>query len=120
MSIRRRLINLARAELNQLLDRVGQRNFSDRRSSHEGSSSTQADSPQDARAQQIRQYYANLELEPGAPWSEVKHAYRRLMRQYHPDRHHSDPDKELLANQLSQKLRVAYEELKKELKAGRS
>ncbi len=63
------------------------------------------------KRRQVRQYYANLELPFGADLDEVKHAYRRLMRQYHPDKHQSDPARRQLATQLSQKLTVAYNEL---------
>lgn len=71
-------------------------------------------SPQ--RRRQLRQYYANLELPFGAELDEVKSAFRRLMRQYHPDKHQEDPARRQLATQLSQKLTVAYNELTKELK----
>lgn len=71
-------------------------------------------SPQ--RRRQLRQYYANLELPFGADLDEVKSAFRRLMRQYHPDKHQDDPARRQLATQLSQKLTVAYNELVKELK----
>ncbi len=66
-------------------------------------------SPQKRR--EVRQYYANLELPFGADLDEVKKSYRRLMRQYHPDKHQEDPARRQLATQLSQKLTVAYNEL---------
>jgi DnaJ-domain-containing protein 1 len=59
----------------------------------------------------IRRYYANLELPIGAPLPEVKAAYRRLMRRYHPDRHQHDPARAKAANELAQRLREAYEGL---------
>jgi DnaJ-domain-containing protein 1 len=68
------------------------------------------------KRRQVRQYYANLELPFGADLDEVKQAYRRLMRQYHPDKHQSDPARRQLATQLSQKLTVAYNELSKLLR----
>jgi curved DNA-binding protein CbpA len=68
------------------------------------------------KRKQVRQYYANLELPFGASLEEVKHAYRRLMRQYHPDKHQEDPARRQLATQLSQKLSVAYNELRLILK----
>lgn len=73
------------------------------------------DLPPDKR-RKVRQYYANLELPFGADLDEVKQAYRRLMRQYHPDKHQSDPARRQLATQLSQKLTVAYNELTQILK----
>jgi hypothetical protein len=71
-------------------------------------------SPKERR--KIRQYYANLELPFGASLDEVKKSYRRLMRQYHPDKHQDDPARRKLATQLSQKLTRAYNELNQLLK----
>jgi DnaJ-domain-containing protein 1 len=65
---------------------------------------------------ELRQYYANLELPYGADLEDVKQAYRRLMRQYHPDKHQADPARRQLATQLSQKLTNAYNELSRTLK----
>jgi molecular chaperone DnaJ len=41
-----------------------------------------------------RHLYAQLELEPFAPMDEVKSAYRRLARQYHPDLNRDNPSAE--------------------------
>lgn len=57
----------------------------------------------------IQQYYANLEVPYGADLETVKKSYRRLMRQYHPDKHSGDPERERLATALSQELTRAYE-----------
>jgi len=59
----------------------------------------------------IRRYYANLELPIGASLAEVKAAYRRLMRRYHPDLHQADGEKAAVATRLAQELRTAYEGL---------
>lgn len=59
----------------------------------------------------VRRWYANLELPIGAPLPEVKAAYRRLMRRYHPDKHQSDPKRAAAANELAQRLREAYDGL---------
>ena len=58
-------------------------------------------------------YYANLELPYGANLEEVKAAWKRLMKQYHPDRHAQDPAKREVANALSAQLTHAYKELEK-------
>ena len=55
-----------------------------------------------------RECYANLELALGASFADVKKAYRRLIKQYHPDRFHKQPDKQLLAIEVSSKLNAAY------------
>lgn len=63
----------------------------------------------------VRTWYARLELDFGAGPDEVQRAYRRLMRQYHPDRFASNPEEEALATRLSQDLTVAYEGLMRHL-----
>ena len=60
-------------------------------------------------------YYANLELPYGANIEEVKAAWKRLMKQYHPDRHAQDPAKREVANALCAQLTQAYKELEKSL-----
>lgn len=64
---------------------------------------------------QLRQWYARLELKPGAPADEVRQSFRRLMRKYHPDRFTGDAESEALATRLSQELTVAYEGLMQHL-----
>lgn len=64
---------------------------------------------------QLRQWYARLELRPGATSEEVRQAFRRLMRKYHPDRFTGDSESEALATRLSQELTVAYEGLMRHL-----
>lgn len=61
---------------------------------------------------QIRSYYAVLELQPGASLSEIKHAYRQLVRTWHPDRF---PHDAVLQKQAEAKLKAineAYEQLR--------
>ncbi len=60
---------------------------------------------------QVEQWYANLELEPGATLDEVKQAYRELMRKYHPDKHLGDPARHKAATALAQSLTDAYQSL---------
>ena len=57
---------------------------------------------------EIRRAYARLEVPFGADLDEVRRAYRALMRKYHPDRHASDPERERVATEISQKLTVSY------------
>ncbi|MEL6187723.1 MAG: DnaJ domain-containing protein [Myxococcota bacterium] len=75
-----------------------------------GVAATPADTPE------IRRFYANLELPLGASAAEVKAAYRRLMRRYHPDKHSGDPDRARAAHLLAHELRRAYEGLLKHLR----
>jgi DnaJ-domain-containing protein 1 len=64
---------------------------------------------------QTEQWYANLELEPGATLDDVKQAYRELMRKYHPDKHLGDPARHKAATELAQSLTDAYQALVKHL-----
>ncbi|NOY91629.1 MAG: DnaJ domain-containing protein [Deltaproteobacteria bacterium] len=63
------------------------------------------------RHKQLRSYYANLELSPGASAEDVKRAYRSLMRRYHPDKHADDPEKYRAATELARSLTEAYQAL---------
>ena len=49
----------------------------------------------------------------GADLAAVKAAWKRLMKQYHPDRHAQDPAKREVANALCAQLTQAYKELEK-------
>lgn len=76
-------------------------------------------SPLDATyQQQVRQWYARLELPLGAGPDEVRRAFRDLMRKYHPDRFAGDPETEALATRISQELMVAQEGLLRHLGDG--
>lgn len=50
-----------------------------------------------------------LGLPYGTPFEEVKKTYRRLMREYHPDRHSDSPEAEQMATQKTQEITAAYE-----------
>lgn len=56
-------------------------------------------------------YYANLELDPGADLEAVTRAWKRLVREFHPDRFAGDPAREAMATRLVQDLNHAYREL---------
>lgn len=55
-----------------------------------------------------KDYYGYLELPMGAPFEEIKKSYRKLMKVYHPDLYHNDPEKHKMAQEVSQKLNEAY------------
>ena len=71
--------------------------------------------PEPAEDPVLAGYYANLELPYGASLAEIKAAWKRLMKQYHPDRHAQDPTKREVANALCAQLTHAYKELEKSL-----
>ncbi|MEH0155800.1 DnaJ domain-containing protein [Limibacter armeniacum] len=55
-----------------------------------------------------REYYEALELPNGAPYTEIKKAYRKLMKIYHPDLYNNDPEKFKIAQEVSLKINEAY------------
>ncbi len=67
---------------------------------------------------QLRRWYTVLNLPYGAPASQVKATYRKLMREHHPDRHTQDPVREQQATAYSQELTVAYTGLMRWLERG--
>ena len=52
--------------------------------------------------------YKTLGLSFGAPMSEVKAAYKRLLKQHHPDRHGASPEAQQKATEFSARLNEAY------------
>lgn len=52
--------------------------------------------------------YKILGLPFGAPMPEVKAAYKRLLKQHHPDRHGASPDAQKKATEFSARLNAAY------------
>jgi len=64
---------------------------------------------------EIAKHYETLNLPYGAPFPEVKKAFRALMRKYHPDMHSGEPDKQKAAAELSKQLSVAYSALEQHL-----
>ena len=59
----------------------------------------------------LAEYYANLELPYGSDLETVRTAWRRMMKQYHPDRHARDEEKRRTADELTARLTRAYREL---------
>lgn len=59
--------------------------------------------------------YKELEIEPNASDEEIKKTYRKLARQYHPDKHASKPATEVkTAEEKFKKIQQAYNQIKKE------
>lgn len=64
---------------------------------------------------ELARYYRNLEVPYGSDLATVRDAWKRLMRQYHPDLHSGDPEKLRTATELVKGLNHAYEQLKRHL-----
>jgi hypothetical protein len=60
---------------------------------------------------QMAEHYRTLGLDASAELPEIKSAYRKLMRKYHPDLHTGDAKKQKAATELSMKISVAYNSL---------
>lgn len=112
----KRLFNITRANVNDFLRRRPESSDANI-FQEEWTASNQADNarPEPPELDPLAQYYANLELQPGADRKAVRSAWKRLMKKYHPDLHESDPDKIDTANELARKITEAYQILDKEL-----
>ena len=63
------------------------------------------------RARQSQIYFDRLGLKPGADMEMVKAAWRKKMRETHPDRFAHDPEQEAWAQKRAQEINLAYQEL---------
>lgn len=77
--------------------------------------------PSFEQGQAVEQAYRYLGFQPGAPFAEVKAAYKRLLFKHHPDRNSSSPAEAKRATETSAKINAAYQiiEAYEEAKAGR-
>ncbi|MBT8492350.1 MAG: DnaJ domain-containing protein [Deltaproteobacteria bacterium] len=64
----------------------------------------------------LAKHYKTLNLSYGAEWTEVRSAYRKLMRKYHPDLHNQSAKKQKAATELTVQITQAYNALEKHLK----
>lgn len=72
--------------------------------------------PFQRKDEKIAGYYRVLDLPYGAEFTEVKAAYRKLMRKYHPDRHVGNAKKQKAATELTMRVTQAYNALEQHLK----
>jgi len=52
--------------------------------------------------------YRSMDVAPEATMEQVRAAYRKLMRTYHPDKHTGDPEKQRVATEITQRLTEAF------------
>lgn len=55
-----------------------------------------------------KEYYAILEVEYGAGFDKIKSAYKKLLKKYHPDMFHNQPEKLKTAQKVTEKINEAY------------
>lgn len=84
-------------------------------SSSSSSSSSSAGSRSSARPPRpgsteanLAEWYRVLDLDASADMAQIKSAYRRAMRKYHPDMHAGNPQKQKAATELSMRVTTAY------------
>lgn len=53
--------------------------------------------------------YRTLGLAYGAPFAQVKVAYKKLLKEHHPDRHNASPADQKQATEISAKINAAYQ-----------
>jgi len=70
----------------------------------------------------LRGDYANLEVPFGSDIETVRRSYKRLVLQYHPDRHAGNPEKLRVATEITKKLNESFERIRafQERTAGRA
>lgn len=74
--------------------------------------------PLEEKARELARDYHNLELKPGAGMDEVREAYKRMLKQYHPDRFAHDPEKQAIAHQVTVRINESHARLKAFLQGG--
>jgi DnaJ-domain-containing protein 1 len=74
--------------------------------------------PDSRTASSLDQDYSNLEVPVGTEFSLVKASYKRLLREYHPDRHSGNPEKQRIATEITQKLNASYQRIKTHAEGG--
>ena len=122
MSIFQRLYNIARANLKRRVSGDDARHSDSSHWDPGRGSSENADGAGSYRETppsqdpKLAQYYANLEIPYGSDLATVRKAWKDLLKKYHPDLHSIDPAKKKVAEELSQELNRAYQELANHLK----
>ncbi len=64
------------------------------------------------------EYLANLELSGTESFQEIKDAYKRLIRKYHPDLHAQDEEKREFAKLITQRLNEALDYFERKYRKG--
>ncbi len=67
----------------------------------------------------LRADYATLGVAFDAPMSEVKRAYKRLMRAHHPDRFTHDPARQAAATRKAARINSAFARIERDARATR-
>ena len=118
----KRLSRLARAEINSLGSRFSSRtDVNDADQELQDAIESAASEPTSPTwPPSIREAYAVLEIPLGSDEKTAKKAYRDLLNRYHPDKHQSTPEKLDAANEITMRVRNAYQQITDFLKDQRA
>lgn len=104
----RRILKIAQSELNHLVrkNKLFESYVSSEKTINfqEQSENMDTYSPSDPLAK----YYANLEIPVGSDQITIKNAWKNQLKKYHPDLHYSDPEKKIIAENLTRQLNETY------------
>lgn len=108
MSIFNRLKNIIRSNINDLIE--DRKSTPDLEYLYNDTSYTFTEQNLEIHSlnYQEAQYYANLELQYGASYTEIKQSYRTLLKKYHPDLHNKNAEDKAYAEKITQKLNEAF------------
>lgn len=67
--------------------------------------------PDPSERRRVQQWYANLDLRDGASLADVEARYQKLVAEFHPSKHATDPAKHRAATELIASLTKAHEGL---------
>jgi len=110
----RRILKIAQSELNDL---VRKNKFFENYVSSEKTINFQEESEYKdtfSPSDPLAKYYANLEIPVGSNQTVIKSAWKKQLKKYHPDLHCSDPEKKIIAENLTRQLNEAYRILSSE------
>ena len=62
--------------------------------------------------EKLREDYITLKVKFGSPFSEVKKSYKKLLTQYHPDKHTGNPKRLKMATEITQKINQSFQRIK--------
>ena len=111
MSLMQRLGRILKSNVTDLKERLSHADhagradsttFQDNRDDYSGPSRDPVDSKE-------AEYLANLELTSAGSFQEIKDAYKRMIKKYHPDLHARDEEKRKFAKLITQRLNEAMD-----------
>ena len=116
----KRIFKIAQAELNDLVQK--NKFFENHVSSDKTNNFQEQSEYKDTYSppDHLAKYYANLEIRGGSDQITIKNAWKKQLKKYHPDLHCSDPEKKMIAENITRQLNEAYSILNSEfLKSNR-